>query len=412
MNKTLTTATRDLPQWRQEIKTRLGRICGKGWSVSENRGGTRLRIRHDGSQKDYQLDIEFGAHNVDALVDAVSQIHGLVLSGQHDVTSALQQLRRQHTIATDIGSGIDWAALLKDYEQHKRTNKPRVCDKTWASYQRDLSVALELLSGKGAPTRTFDLIDRTQLKRGLKGGKKALNECLNHVNDFLDFGVTHRNLPSCWAPLGTKEKDVLRAEKWTAERSVTLSDRQMLELVDSIQNPLWQNVTMMLAAFGLRPFELHHLSVRINDEGEEQLWCSYEKKAGKGKTAPRWIVPIYPRDDDGIPANWNLVFRFKTGQLSFPPLKDQSSVARFFSRDCRLFKQWRKEAEESRQVLQPYCFRHSYSARGHHLGLPSGVMADLMGHSFQTHCREYAYVEKESTQALLKRLLGAQAVGV
>jgi hypothetical protein len=39
-------------------------------------------------------------------------------------------------------------------------------------------------------------------------------------------------------------------------------------------------------------------------------------------------------------------------------------------------------------------------------------MADLMGHSFQTHCREYAYVEKESTQALLKRLLGAQAVGV
>jgi integrase len=399
--------TSTLPKWQQEIKERLSRYCGKGWTVSENKNGTRLRVTKDKQPKNYQLQIEFGAHNTDAIVERVQQIYDLVESGDHDVRSALAELDRSKNRATSVAAGINWDQILVEYKPYAQTNGTKISDTTWVEYLRDLEVAIQLLKSKRPPANTFELVDRTQTERGLKDKTKARNDCIVHLNRFMTFGHRHHHLPNCWAPLDADDKSELKADSWEAEKSITLSDRQMLELVDSIKNPEWQNVVMMLAAFGLRPFELHHLSVRVNDEGEEQLWCSYEKKAGKGKTKPRFLTAIYPYDEDGKPANWNLVFRFKEGLLTFPPLGDMSAVNRYLSRDCRVFREWRKEAQANKQKLSPYCFRHSYSARGHNKRMPAGIMADLMGHSLQTHCREYRYTETTTTQSLIRALLNA-----
>lgn len=391
--------------WKRKTSERIKDHTGGGWTVSENGKKTRLRVRANGKHKDYPLKLEFCSENWKDIARHVEAIFDLVQGGDHDVASAIRELERPATSATEVGAGFDWSALLTKYEQHARTNNTKIGDATWKQYMRDLTVALELLES-GRVKTTFELIDQVQIERGLKTKTKARQEAITHVGGFMAYCHRFHKTPTCWAPLSKEDKEDLMPEKHDPQKSITLSDRQILELVDYIKDESWQNLVMVLAAYGLRPHELGCLSVRVNDEGEEQLWCSYEKKAGKGKTAPRWLTPIYPCDDDGIPANWNLLHRFKEGTLVFPSLTDKSHVGQYLGRDCRVFRTWKEEAAEVKQKLTPYCFRHSYSARGHSTGLPSSVMAFLMGHSLETHNREYKHLQKDSMQALLKKCLG------
>lgn len=69
-----------------------------------------------------------------------------------------------------------------------------------------------------------------------------------------------------------------------------LEVEDILALVDARPDPRWR-FGFQMAAYGLRPEELHHLQLR-----EGRLWCTYEKVASRGKTKPR-TLRLLPCDD-------------------------------------------------------------------------------------------------------------------
>jgi integrase len=57
----------------------------------------------------------------------------------------------------------------------------------------------------------------------------------------------------------------------------------------------------------------------------------------------------------------------------------------------------------------PYSFRHSYSLRGHQLGIDAGSVARSMGHSFEVHCRSYPWASDPGTAAAFARALATNS---
>ena len=58
-----------------------------------------------------------------------------------------------------------------------------------------------------------------------------------------------------------------------------------------------------------------------------------------------------------------------------------------------------------KENLGTYSFRHSYSVRGHQLNIDSGSMADMMGHSEQTHGASYPFATEKTTIAAHEKAL-------
>ncbi|WP_411872494.1 hypothetical protein [Vulcanococcus limneticus] len=54
--------------------------------------------------------------------------------------------------------------------------------------------------------------------------------------------------------------------------------------------------------------------------------------------------------------------------------------------------------------LVPYSFRHTYSLRGHRLGIDPGAMAHSMGHSLEVHLRSYPWASASNTAAAFARV--------
>jgi hypothetical protein len=54
----------------------------------------------------------------------------------------------------------------------------------------------------------------------------------------------------------------------------------------------------------------------------------------------------------------------------------------------------------------PYSFRHSYSLRGHQLGIDPGSVALSMGHSLEVHLRSYPWASVQGAAAAFAKALG------
>ena len=62
-------------------------------------------------------------------------------------------------------------------------------------------------------------------------------------------------------------------------------------------------------------------------------------------------------------------------------------------------------AAEGKRAI-PYSFRHSYSLRGHRLGIDPEAMAHSMGHSLEVHLRSYPWATASNTAAAFARVNG------
>ncbi len=62
------------------------------------------------------------------------------------------------------------------------------------------------------------------------------------------------------------------------------------------------------------------------------------------------------------------------------------------------------------ESLGCYSFRHSYSLRGHQLGIDAGSVADAMGHTLRTHLESYDYAKTTTTKKIFKKARELQAV--
>ena len=73
----------------------------------------------------------------------------------------------------------------------------------------------------------------------------------------------------------------------------------------------------------------------------------------------------------------------------------------------KCWKQLIKNVEKRNERVGSYSFRHSYSVRGHLLDIDNGSMSLAMGHSIETHCREYPWATKSATTNAFEIALAA-----
>ena len=88
---------------------------------------------------------------------------------------------------------------------------------------------------------------------------------------------------------------------------------------------------------------------------------------------------------------WNLMTRWQGGLIELPPMGgacDGESFNTYLNRQ-RGWKALKAQLAGQGQRLVPCSFRHSYSFRAHRMGIPTGAIADSMGHSIEVYCRSY-----------------------
>jgi integrase len=196
-----------------------------------------------------------------------------------------------------------------------------------------------------------------------------------------------------------------------------LTDQEILDLLAGLPEDgsgrRWCDAIRLSSELGLRPIELTHLSIRREPRsGERYWWCSYSKRSGGGSTEPRRLEPLPLMDRSGQVQKWSLLERWQDGDIVLPPLGSGNGPGDCLKTYLNRQEAWvalRKEMLSRGQRLVPYSFRHSYSLRGHRLGIDAGAMAHSMGHSLEVHLRSYPWSSASNTAVAFARVTQQQA---
>jgi integrase len=295
------------------------------------------------------------------------------------------------------------------FKEWKTTADSAIKLGTWEhSYEPVISDAVALLTGKTPPLMAHPLM--LACVKDWRSGSRMRKIRVRSLAQFLNYCVEQHHLPGAWEP-PKNLKPLIGAEK-PSERvnqgaDAFSSDQDILDLLASIPDDdtgrRWLDATMLMAELGLRPVELLHLKVKTDDlSGEPHWWCMYQKKGGNGATKPRRIIPLPLKSNDGEVQQWNLIQRWKTGDIKLPPLESGNGAAEcwktYFSRRPYWLSLKQRYLEIEVKRLTAYSFRHSFSLRGHRLRIDAGSMALVMGHSLQTHCAFYTWAQKDSVE--------------
>jgi integrase len=400
--------------WETSLRDAVRTSTAKGWSVREQRGGVRLLIRKPGgSMESVVLPFEWSKLQVGAILARVRNIYVLTLQG-HD----LQQ-------AAAIGDGkaprrqLSWSDALANFQRQKLEHGAAIKPGTWTkTYEPVLSMAVALLDGQRGPKGPADLFDACL--RDWAPGSRTRQIRAQSLAQFLRHCVEREHFPDSWRPLADLRPHVGVSAAEVApghRKGDPFSDLEILALIDALPtNPAglrWADALRLMAELGLRPVELQHLAVRNEPRSSRPLWwCSYRKRSGGGMTAPRWIRPLPLTDWDGRRQQWNLLERWQAGLIALPPLGNGPGAADAIGTYLSRQQGWqalraRLEARGERAV--PYSFRHSYSLRGHQLGIDAGSVALTMGHSYEVHCRSYPWASDSGAAAAYQRALAVEA---
>jgi integrase len=252
---------------------------------------------------------------------------------------------------------------------------------------------------------------------------------VRNLASFLKYCVTKKNYPSDWLPpddlreyIGRPSKEAKKARN----KKASIEDQEFINLINSLPTETgqphhilaakkWVNAMKLCAVFGLRPIELRHL---VYKKRKDELWCMYEKRSGQGVTKPRILEPLYLVDNDGNVHYEEVVRLYKAGLLELPYqcMPDCKTVEGVGDQMGKWLKQkagWislKALMAKRGESLGCYSFRHSYSLRGHQLGIDAGSVADAMGHTLRTHLESYDYAKTTTTKKAFIKARELQAV--
>ena len=398
--------------WVDTLQDYVREVAGSGWLVNKSGSKVRLRVRSreltDGGCWTRTLPIAWELGCIGPVTTMVQNLKRQVADGL-SLDAAWEQLTGAGIGALDSPTEAtlaapNWKLLAQDFLRWREENGTQIGSKTMAAEKRYLNAALLVLSERRPPTRAYDLL--SQAVKPWRGSPRAKKQAVETVMRFLAYGHDHRGLSADWILPAHQKADFLESSKKSAK--ATLTGPEILELIDSCPSTEWQSVLTFLAAFGLRPEELFHLSLRVNpDTGKKQFWCGYEKVSGKCRTSQRWLWPIPLEDTNGRQVELNLAGAWEAGLVQFPPMKDRGEALSQYLRRLPLWQRWRRELAADGVVLRPYVFRDSYSLRGHLKGIPASQMSAAMGHSLAVHSASYVWSDASSTAAVFEALVGA-----
>lgn len=407
-------AIRRAEKWEEGLRASVRSSSAVGWNVCEHGGRVKLELRLPGQPKQtVRLPFDWCKAASGDVLTRVRNIYKLVAEG-HSLKGA-----------AEIAEGkapkpvMDWAGAVERFRVQKMEHGRSVKPTTWERcYQPVLADAVDLLTGRKAPSDPADLLDLAIRKWA--PGSRMRQIRAQSLAQFLRYCVARERFPALWMPptdLGS-HVGAKASEGAPSQKGDPLTDQQIINLVASLPMDAagcrWADAVRLLAELGLRPIELQHLTVRTDPgTGQSYWWCTYRKRSGGGDTQPRRVHPLPLVDGDGIPQRWNLIKRWQAGLIELPPLSSGNGsgdcVATYLNRQPG----WRSlravmAAKGERAV--PYSFRHSYSLRGHLRGIDAGSVALSMGHSFEVHCRSYPWASSSGAAAAFERANAALMV--
>jgi len=388
-------------RWEETLKEDV-RSLGHGWSIQEANGKMRLKWRYVPNQKDQSIMLPFAwAENLrKAATTRINNIYNLTLEG-HSLKAAAK-------IADGKAPKIErnWAACLTNFHRYKTEHENAITQKTFEhDYEKVIKDAVTLLESKDPPTTPADLIELCI--RDWKPGTPTRKRRTNSLCQFLEYCVMRENAPVSWLPPKDRKTHIGRkAANAKTQKKDPLTDQEILILIEDLQTTeagnRWANALKLLTVYGLRPVELTHLHVKETPKGEKYLFCSYEKRSGGGITKPRRLEPLPIENTD-----WKLLPLLDAKIIELPKLSAEGNgVAEQIRKYLERRKAWtslKAKVKARNEELGTYSFRHSYSVRGHKLGIDSGSMASAMGHSLEVHCREYPWATTATTQSAFDR---------
>jgi len=390
--------------WERTLRGQVKELSA-GWSVKEDRGRVRIKIRHPG-EPEQSVTLPFAwakSESGDAYI-RIRNVYALTQEGN--------TLRQAAEIAAGKAPKLteeqDWPGALERFKAQKLEHGNAIRPGTWTTkYQPVLTDAVELLTSRKPSTTPAELIDRCI--RSWPPGSRTRQERARNLAQFLRHCVAREQVPAVWAPpADLKEHIGRRPATATSKASDPITNEQILDLLASLPDDAagqrWADVVRLMSELGLRPIELLHLSVRTDPKtGERYWWCSYEKRAGGGITKPRRLFPLPLVDADGAAQQWHLLERWP---IELPSLRSGNGAADAIATYLNRREGWkalRAHLEGQSQRLSCYSFRHSYSVRGHQRGIDNGSMALAMGHSIEVHCRSYPWATEAGAAAAFER---------
>ena len=389
-------------RWEETLKEDV-RSLGHGWSIQEANGKMRLKWRYVPNQKDQSIMLPFSwAENLrKAATTRINNIYNLTLEG-HSLKAAAK-------IADGKAPKIerDWAACLTNFHRYKTEHENAITQKTFEhDYEKVIKDAVTLLESKDPPTTPADLIELCI--RDWKPGTPTRKRRTNSLCQFLEYCVTRENAPVSWLPPKDRKTHIGRkAANAKTQKKDPLTDQEILILIEDLQTTeagnRWANALKLLTVYGLRPVELTHLQVkRDNKTNQIYLFCSYEKRSGGGITKPRRLEPLPIENTD-----WKLLQLLEANLIELPKLSAEGNgVAEQIRKYLERRSAWislKAKVKARGEELGTYSFRHTYSLRGHKLGIDSGSMADAMGHTLECHLRSYPFATTATTQSAFDR---------
>lgn len=375
----------------------------RGWSVTRSGSYARLRVRTGAGGKTCwtkNLKVPWAINNIGAITEMVVDLHQRTTHGLSLDEAWAQLSPAEHDDVSLPGhvsliGGVNWDALVQNYYRDRERNGTRIGERTMLEERRYLGAALAVLGTKNPPTTAYKLIDAA-LEQGNWSDAPRSRQCaVRAICRFLQYAIDHEGLSPEWE-LPPRQKAKLAGDGRCDDALpvAPLTDSQIIELIDSVQTPAWQNALLLMATYGLRPAELLHLSVEVNpDTGMEQLYCSYRKACGgrttKLETEPRFLHPCPLRDAKGRDRNGDLTAAWKAGLLPLPPMADKGKAVSQYLYRQPLWKRWTAEFAAQGKRLRPYSLRNSYSIRCHARGINTAAVSLAMGHSERTHSASY-----------------------
>jgi integrase len=405
--------------WEAGFRKRV-RNVGQGskayLTVIENHGGMNLRYRpSEGKSITKSIPFKWNELESDDAYIRIRNIYKLMLEGV------------EFSLAVDIADDKapmpdedrDWKKALEEYKVAKLSRGTGVKESTWTKeHEPVIKDAIALMSGRRSPDNPAELIDKTT--EDWEIGSRTRQQRARNLASFLRYCVTIQKFPDRWNPPADLSYHIGRKPASSKSQKVDpLPDQDIIDLIDAFENfdgsirnrPAalnWSRAIKLMAAFGLRPIELKYLEKRVDRKTKKKyLWCSYEKRSGGGITKPRRLYPLYPIGKKGVKQDWNLVELFDQKAFVLPPLENKNGVGEACIKYLDRQNAWqkiRKNAEDRNERAGSYSFRHSYSVRGHELNINGGSMALAMGHSYETHCREYPWASESGTTAEFERV--------
>jgi integrase len=392
--------------WEVALRKQV-RTLATGWNVVEARGKVRLKMRPPGApEQSTLLPFRWAEDQSGDAYVRIRNIYALVGQG-HSLSAAAE-------IAAGKAPSVerDWAGAVERFKQQKISHGATIKPITWESaYAPVLADAVALLTCRKPPTNPADLLDLCI--RRWEPGSRMRQIRAQSLAQFLRHCVTREQFPGVWHPPADLKSHVgMKPAGATSDRGGDpLTDRQIINLIATFPTDAaggrWADAVRLLAELGLRPIELLHLTVKLDPiTSEPYWWCSYEKRSGGGRTAPRRVHPLPLVNDQGEVQQWHLMARWQAGLVELPPLQSgngaSDGLATYLNRQPG-WKSLRAELAAKGERAVPYSFRHSYSLRAHQRGIDAGSVAHSMGHSIEVHCRSYAWASAAGTATAFAR---------